>query len=274
MTPPDPAGPARPPEPPREQRIAEAFVALADSLADDFDLPDFLHQLTTHCLDLLHTDGAGVMLADPDGRLRLLASSSERVRLLELFEIDATDGPCLTAYHSGHTTEHRDLSMPDPRWTRFTTRARHDGYRSVHAIPMRLRGEVIGVLNLFHTATGPLDATSQSLGRALADIATLALLQRRTINQHRSLAEQLRTAFTTRLDIEQAKGLLAERLNIEPDEAFERLRQHARATNTKLAHLARDITAGRTTLPETAKNRPTRPAPQTRHPTEPTERQP
>ena len=234
----------------REQRVAEAFVALADSLVDDFDLPEFLHQLTTHCLDLLDADGAGVMLADPDGRMRLLASSDETARALELFEIDGDQGPCLAAYRSGHTVEHRRLDIPDPRWVRFADRAYDAGYLSTHAIPLRLRDEVIGALNLFSHAPGPLTEPHQQLAQALAAVATIALLQHRAIGTHRTLTEQLQAAFTSRVNIEQAKGLIAERLRIDPDEAFQRIRRHARHTNRKLSTLAHDLIAGTTTLPD------------------------
>lgn len=235
---------------PREQRVAEAFVFLADTLVDDFDLPDFLYELTNHCVDLLDADGVGVMLAGDDGQMRLLASSDETTRLLELFEIDGNQGPCLTAYRTGETVEHSLLSTPDPRWHLFAERAHHDGYRSAHAIPMRLRGRVIGVVDLFSRNPYPLSEPHQKLGRALADAATIALLQHRTIDIHRTLAEQLQTAFTTRLDIEQAKGLLAERHGIECHEAFQRMRAHARRTNRKLSLLAADIITGTATLPD------------------------
>ncbi|MET0423791.1 MAG: GAF and ANTAR domain-containing protein [Actinoplanes sp.] len=235
--------------PPREQRVAEAFVYLADTLVDDFDLPDFLHELTTQVIDLLGVDSAGVMLADEDGRMRLIASSDETARLLELFEIDGDQGPCLTAYRSGETVEHCHLATPDTRWALFAERAHRDGYRSAHAIPMRLRGQVIGVVNLFSRDPDPLTTPRQRLGRALADVATIALLQHRTVNVHRTLAEQLQAAFGTRLDIEQAKGLLAERHGIDPGEAFQRMRRHARSTNRKLSGLAADIIAGTATLP-------------------------
>jgi len=246
-------------QPDREQRVAEAFVSLADSLVDDFDLPDFLHQLTTHCLELLNADGAGVMLADPDGGIRLVASSDETARALELFEIDGDQGPCLSAYRSGHIVEHRRLDQPDPRWARFAERAHEAGYTSTHAIPMRLRGDTIGVLNLFSHAPGPLTEPHQRLGQALADVATIALLQHRAIGTHRTLTEQLQAAFTSRVDIEQAKGLLAERLGIAPDEAFQRIRRHARRTNRKLSTLARDLITGTATLPDPDPPRTNRP---------------
>ncbi|MFI5933788.1 ANTAR domain-containing protein [Actinoplanes sp. NPDC051494] len=236
--------------PPREERVAQAFVFLADTLVDDFDLPDFLHDFTAYCTDLLDADGAGVMLADKDGRMRLLASSDETARLLELFEIDGDQGPCLTAFRTGETIEHCHLATADTRWSLFAERAYRDGYRSAHAIPMRLRGQVIGVLNLFSRNPDPLTGPHQKLGRALADVVTIALVQHRIINDHRTLAEQLQTAFATRLDIEQAKGLLAERHRIDAAEAFQRMRRHARRTNRKLSELAADITAGRATLPD------------------------
>jgi len=229
---------------PRELRISSAFVELADTLVADFDLPEFLHRLTRHCVDLLQAVGAGVMLAGPDGRLRLLASSSEQVRLLELFELNGTQGPCLAAYRNGTTVADTDLAAADPRWAAFAARAHHDGLRSVHAIPMRSREHVIGVLNLFDTAVGPLPHHDQQLGRALADVATIGLRQHDHVETHRGMSQQFQGAFATRLDIEQAKGLLAERLGIDPSEAFQRLRSHARDTDRTLAALARDVLTG------------------------------
>ncbi|WP_433831120.1 ANTAR domain-containing protein [Actinoplanes sp. CA-015351] len=235
---------------PREQLVAEAFVFLADTLVEDFGLPDFLHELTSYCINLLGVDGAGVMLADEDGRMRLLASSDETARLLELFEIDGDQGPCLTAYRTGEAVEHCHLATHDPRWSLFAARAHRDGYRSAHATPMRLRGQVIGVINLFSRSPDPLSTAHRKLARALADVAAIALLQHRAVNIHRTLAEQLQTAFTTRLNIEQAKGLLAERHGIDPDEAFQRMRSHARNTNRKLSELAADMISGAASLPD------------------------
>lgn len=231
--------------PSREQRVADAFVALADTLVADFDLAELLHQLTGYCQDLLQVDGAGVMLADQDGRIRLLASSDESTRLLELFEIDADQGPCLASLRSGDVVEHPNLASSDDRWKEFAARAHADGYRSAHAIPLRLREQTIGVLNLFSTAPGRLGEPEQKLGRALADAVTISLLQHRAIIEHRTLADQLQNAFTNRMDIERAKGILIARLGISADQAFETIRRQARSTNRKVGDLAHDINTGK-----------------------------
>lgn len=227
----------------REQRIGTALAELADTLVDDFDLSAFLHRLTWHCVDLLPVVGAGVMLAAPDGRLRLLASSSDEVRLLELFELDSGTGPCMTAYHSGVITTEADLATADPRWTAFAARARAGGLKSAHAIPLRLRQDTIGVLNLFDTAVGPMPPPDRQLGRALADVATIGLRQHHVIGTRRGVST------ATRPDVEQAKGILAERMGITPSKALLRLHGHAGRTNLTVTDLARDVIAGRASPP-------------------------
>jgi hypothetical protein len=228
----------------REQRITQAFVYLADSLGDDFDPPGYLHGLAVRCTDLLGVDGAGVLLADPGGTVRLLASSDEATRLLELFELHVGAGPCLAAYHSGCAVQYRQAGDCDRCWPAFAVRARAAGFRSAHAVPLQRHGRTIGALGLFRHAPEPLTAPRQLLGRALADVATIALLQHRAIDAEQTLAGQLQRAFTTRLEVEQAKGILAERLHIDPEEAFERMRRQARRTNRRLASVAHDLIIG------------------------------
>ncbi|WP_052721163.1 GAF and ANTAR domain-containing protein [Actinoplanes rectilineatus] len=187
------------------------------------------------------------MLAEPDGRIRLVASTDETTRQLELFEIDNGNGPCLTSFHSGAITEHPDFTTPGNQWSDFSARAHSDGYRSSHAIPMRLRQQTVGVLNLFSNTPGRLAQADRQISRAFADLTTIALLQHRAITARRTLAEQLQAAFTTRLDIERAKGMLAERFGINTEDAFNRIRNRARNTNRKIADLAREINTGKAT---------------------------
>ncbi|MFI9228640.1 GAF and ANTAR domain-containing protein [Streptomyces rimosus] len=225
--PPPPSHPSadgRPPRLPRESRITDALIDLADTLVDDFDPAEFLYRVAEHCMDLLDIGDAGVMLTTPEGSLRLVAASSERVRLIELFELDASEGPCYTAFHQSEPVDHTIKAAPSPRWPRFTTRAAASGYMSVHATPIRLRADTIGALNLFRLTPGPLLEADRRLARALADATAISLLQQTTLDQHRTVRAQLEQALNTRTIIEQAKGFLTARHETDPDTAFHRLR--------------------------------------------------
>ncbi|QDP98585.1 GAF and ANTAR domain-containing protein [Microlunatus elymi] len=224
------------------QRLAEVFVQLADTLVEDFDVIDFLDTLTVRCVELLDVDAAGVALADSQGRLRSAAASMEQARLLELFELQTDAGPCVDAYRSGKPVVNADLTANEKRWPQFATAAKQTGFVSVHALPMRLRGQVIGALNLFCIHASDLAEPDQRVGQALADIATIGILQHRGTQQAEIVTNQLQTALNSRLIIEQAKGILAERGDLTMDHAFEAMRAHARQTHQRLSDLARAIT--------------------------------
>ncbi|GAA3463651.1 GAF and ANTAR domain-containing protein [Saccharothrix longispora] len=225
-------------------RLVETFVGLADTLVDDFDVIDFLHMLVDRCVELLDVDAAGLLLADQRGRLQLIASSNEQVRLLELFQLQNDEGPCLDAFAAGVRVGHPDLANAGRQWPRFTAAATDAGFAAVDAVPMRLRSEVIGALNLFRDQAGELDAVALRTATALVDIATIGLLQHRSIHHHQVLTEQLQAALNSRVIVEQAKGLVAERLGVDMDTAFAALRGHARGHNLKLSHVARGVIAG------------------------------
>ncbi|CAM5419932.1 MULTISPECIES: GAF and ANTAR domain-containing protein [Streptomyces] len=245
----DPSSSNGPPRLPREARITAALIDLADTLVDDFDPAEFLYRVAEHCMDLLDIGDAGVMLAVPGGPLRLVAASSERVRLVELFELDAAEGPCCTAFDKAVPVDHTFTASPSPRWPRFSARAHRAGYTSVHATPIRLRRDTLGVLNLFRRTPGPLLEADRHLARALADATAISLLQQTTLDEHRTVRAQLEKALDTRTVIEQAKGFLTARHETDPDTAFHRLRAHARHHHLRLVDLARDIVDGTTTLP-------------------------
>jgi GAF domain-containing protein len=225
------------------QRLSATFVELADTLVGDFDVLDFLHLLTTRCTQLLDVTAAGVLLADPAGDLRVMAASSEQVRLLELFQLQNDQGPCLDCYRSGHPVSVPDLSAVEARWPRFTPEARRRGFTAVVALPMRLRQNIIGALNLFSTGPG-LDPADTQIAQALADVATIGILQHRAQRQSDTVVTQLQTALNSRVLIEQAKGILAERLGLGMNEAFSALRRHARAQHRHLSELAQAVVAG------------------------------
>lgn len=233
----------------RVQLLAETFVELADTLVAEFDPVDFLHVLATRCVELLDVDAAGLMLADDDARLRFAASSSEKVRILELMELQNEEGPCLDCFRSGEPVLATDLeSEAGPIWPRFKRDCLAAGFRSSVALPMRLRDETVGALNLFRTVAHPLSAEHRALGQALADIATIGILQDRGVRRRDLLARQLQSALNTRVVIEQAKGVLVEREQVELDAAFNLLRHVARSRRRLLADVARDIVLGRLDL--------------------------
>ena len=232
----------------REEQLYEAFVEAADTLVDDFDVIDFLHTLAERCVHLLGVDAAGLMLADQNGTLHATAASSENARLLELFELQTDAGPCLDAFHTGTAVVNANLRANHERWPRFAEAAEANGFIAVHALPLRLRATVIGALNLF--SAGPLSDADTRAGQALADVATIGILAQRNIHQAELLTIQLQTALHSRVTIEQAKGMLAERLQISVDEAFNLLRQHARGNNLRLSDLAREVAQGSATAIE------------------------
>ena len=227
----------------REQLLAETFVELADTLVADFDVVDFLHGLADRCVQLLAVDAAGLMLADQRGSLRVVASSSEQARLVELFQLQHDQGPCLECFQTGLPVFEADLAAAQ-RWPVFAPAALEAGFVAVQALPMRLRDEVIGAMNLFMRAPGRLDDRGLRVGQALADVATIGLLQERSLRHQEVLAEQLQGALNSRVAIEQAKGVLAERLSLDMEQAFELLRGQARVQSRRLAELATAVATG------------------------------
>ena len=227
-----------------QRLLSRTFVELADNLVADFDLMDFLSLLTDRCVGMLGVSAAGVLLADRDGELRVMAASSEQVRLLELFQLQNDEGPCLETFRTGAPVSVPDVTTEIHRWPRFAAQAHHSGFAAVQALPMRLRDEVVGVLNLFRSDAGPFDPVGTLIAQALADVATISLLQQRTTHRSTILNEQLQTALSSRILIEQAKGKLAERLDIDMEQAFSALRAYARAHNRRLSDLARTFIDG------------------------------
>ena len=220
----------------------------------DFDVVDLLTILTDRCVDVLDVAAAGVMVVAPAGDLRLMASSSETMRALELCELQADEGPCLDCFLTARPVVERDLAATANRWPRFTEAALAAGFRSVQALPMRLRGTVLGALNLFHVHTGEMRPADLGAGPALADVATIAILQHRATLETQLLNEQLTEALNTRIVIEQAKGMVAEHEGLDMEQAFATLRYHARSHNLRLSDVAHDVITG--TLRASALGRP------------------
>jgi GAF domain-containing protein len=229
----------------REAQVLNIFLELADTLVADFDIIDSLTVLAKRCVETLDIAAAGVLLADADGELHVIAASSEQARLLELFQLQNDEGPCTEAFAIGAPVIDTNLYNALERWPRFTPYAVGAGYRSVHAIPLRLRGNIIGVFDLFRSDPGPLTPGDIALAQAIADLASITSLQAQAQAEARDRDEQLQHALDSRIIIEQAKGMLAERANIDMASAFDRIRAKSRYTNTKLIELATNIVNGR-----------------------------
>jgi GAF domain-containing protein len=216
----------------------QSLVDLADTLVADYDVVDLLTGLTDRCVHVLGAAAAGVMLASPSGELRLVASSSEAMRVLELFELQAKEGPCLDAFRTGERVEHEDLTAGTGRWPRFSTVASEAGFQSALALPLRLRDTIIGALNLVSVEQTPMNEADVLVARAFADLATISVLQQRAATESQQVNEQLSHALTSRIVIEQAKGVVFERAGIDMSEAFTRLRSYARSHNVRLTDVA------------------------------------
>lgn len=225
----------------REEKLSKTLVELADTLVADFDVVELLTLLTDRSVDVLEVDAAGLMLVAPEGDLRVMASSSETMRVLELFELQAQEGPCLDCYRTGLPVVNQNLAAVDGRWPRFGAEALAAGFQTVHALPMRLRGMVIGALNLFSVDNEEMETEDLDAAQAMADVATIAILQHRAALEAQILNEQLNYALNSRIVIEQAKGMIAERETLNMEQAFSALRNHARNHNLRLVDVARDI---------------------------------
>ena len=226
------------------QRLAQVFVELADTLVDEFDVVDLLQMLTERCVELLPVDAAGLMLADERGSLHPMASTTERMRSVELFELQVAEGPCRDCYLTGAAVTNVNLSTARERWPMFTAAAEAAGFGGTHALPMRLRGRVIGALNLFTDGEVGLSEDDIAVGQAMADVATIGLLHERNLREQTVVSEQLQTALHSRVLIEQAKGVLAARAEVSVSEAFTRLRDHARHSGLTLTSVATAVVNG------------------------------
>jgi hypothetical protein len=228
------------------ERLAQTFVELADTLVAGYDLMEFLQTLTERCVELLDISAAGLLLAGADGTLRLVAASTEQARVVELLQLQDDEGPCPDSFRTGLAVIVSDIRSPAAaaRWPRFAAAAAELGVAGVHSLPMRLRDQVIGTLNLFTSVPASLDPAVARAARALVDVATIGILQERAIRERELVAGQLQVALNSRVVIEQAKGILAERLQTSPDEAFLLLRRYARNHNQALTELAGDVIRG------------------------------
>lgn len=235
-----------------DRLVRETFVELADTLVDDYDIIGFLDNLAHRVVRLFSVADCGLVLVDHHGTLNLVAASSEPTRLLELYQLQSSEGPCLDCFRSGEPAQCGDLATADEQWPQFAPAARAAGFAAVQAVPMRLRETAIGAMNLFSSRPVLLDDDEVGLARALADVATIGILHERTLRFHEGVTEQLQSALNSRILIEQAKGMLAEHLGTSVDEAFNLLRDYVRSRNLKLRDVARLITEGKLDIEEMA----------------------
>jgi len=228
----------------REGLLLDTLVELADNLVADFDVVEVLTLLSVRCVEALDVAAAGIMLAAPGGELRVIASSSEKMRVLELLELQAAQGPCQDCYRSGAPVGSHAMAETESRWPVFARAAGGAGFKSVFALPMHLRDQTLGALNLFRSAEGPMPGSDMRAAQALADVATIAIIQHHDAVAAHLLSDQLQGALNSRLTIEQAKGMLAERAGMSVEAAFEQLRSYARQRNRRLADVCLDFIRG------------------------------
>lgn len=218
--------------------IAQRFVSLADTLVDDFDVVELLDRLVTYCVDLLDVSAAGILLANRDGTLEVVASSDEASRFMEVFQLQSQSGPCIEAVRTGRSVIYTDLAELRDRWPAFGRAVEDVGFDAVYALPLRLRDNKLGALNLFGARQHQLSEFDTRLAQAMADLATIAILQQRSLEKASLLAEQLQQALDTRISVEQAKGVIAEYGGVDMSAAFEAIRSYARHHRQKLSGVA------------------------------------
>lgn len=227
-----------------QHRLVRTFVDLADTLVADFDVSEVLYTLVERLLELFEIAAVGLMLADEDGKLGVVASSGEKARIIELLELQQQQGPCYEAFKTGQYVPSADLQADRDRWPDVADEAISAGYSAIHAVPLRLRDQVIGAINLFEMPPSKLTEAEIPVVRGMAEIATIAILQSRAMSEARETADQLRVALRSRVVIEQAKGMISQSTGTKVEEAFAVLRKHARDTGSRLADVARQIVEG------------------------------
>lgn len=238
-----------------ERRLFDSLLYMADTLVSGIDAIDVADRLVVTCQELLTVDAAGIMVDDQRGGLRVLASTSETMRMLELLQLQARGGPCLEAFQTGKVVQVPDLREAVDKWPAFAAQALSEGFQAAFAFPMQLRDRTIGSVNLLANETGDLSDTDRQITLVLTAMATIGLLNHRAIRAQEVLAEQLQSALNSRIAIEQAKGVIAEREGVGMDKAFELLRHAARSTRRPIAEVAADLTSGKLVGEDMARRR-------------------
>ncbi|MCR2763887.1 GAF and ANTAR domain-containing protein [Microbacterium sp. zg.B48] len=236
----------------RDARLSAAFVKLADTLVDDYDVVDLLDTLVQQCTLLVDSEAGGLLIADTDGWLQLIASTNEEAEFVEIIQLNAGEGPCVEAYTTGKGVTIADISQED-RWSAFCDAATRHGFQSMHAFPLRLRGQTIGAMGLFSVATGELSEPDLAIAQALADVATIGILQERSLRDSTLVAEQLQRALDSRVIIEQAKGVIAAQTGADMHASFTILRDYARHNQLKLSVVAEQVAERTLNLPTSSR---------------------
>lgn len=235
----------------REARINAAFVTVADTLTTDYDMVDLLHTLVLECVAILGMKAGGLMLVDGSGELQLMTSTSEAAGFVEVMQLNAAAGPCIDCFRSGAAVSVGDIGASSS-WPDFRGAALGQGFQSVLATPMKLRGRIIGTMNLFADAPGEVDARDAAVAQALADVATIGILQERVIREGVLMEEQLHRALDSRILIEQAKGVIANELSVSMEDAFLLMRSYARDRNATIRSVAEQVSNRELTVREVA----------------------
>jgi GAF domain-containing protein len=230
-------------------QVVETFVTLADTLVDGYDIVDLLHTLVDTCSALVSASAGGILLVNEHRQLEVVASTNERSRLVELMQLRVGGGPCLDSYVTGRPVSVPDLEADDSRWPVFRAQALEQHFKAVHAVPLRLRSETIGSLNLFWDKSGALDERDAEVVQALAHVATIGILQERAMRESTIAREQLQRALNSRVVIEQAKGVVAQTRDVSMEEAFSLIRDYARKNQTPLAVVSEGIVARTIVVP-------------------------
>ncbi|HEV7949626.1 MAG TPA: GAF and ANTAR domain-containing protein [Glaciihabitans sp.] len=225
----------------REAQLGRAFVHLTDTLVATYDIVELLDSLVHHCVELLEVAEAGLVLANSEDDLQVMASTSERNSLIEALQLQSSEGPCMQSFATGEVVTVEDIRTLEYKWPAFRELALNQGFRSVHAVPLRLRGRTIGALNLFRETVGPLPDEDADVAQAFADVATIGIVQERLLSEQHAVSTQLQRALDGRVLIEQAKGVLLQSYRISADEAFFRLRDFARRNNRALLDVANSV---------------------------------
>jgi GAF domain-containing protein len=228
------------------ERVAEVCVELSDTLVPHFTPLDHLSTLCERCVELLDITAAATVLSDrPDDRF-VVAVAPERSRLREVLAVAATEGPGTDLGGTGQCVLSDAFQDEVDRWRAFGRAATAAGFESAHALPLRCRAEVVGMLALLHEHPHRVSDADHHLGQLLADTATIGLLQHRAVSTAEGVQAQLQCALTSRVLIEQAKGVLAQQGHVDVDDAFHVMRRYARAHNLRLVDVARTVTTGHT----------------------------
>jgi GAF domain-containing protein len=237
----------------RETRISAAFVAVADTLTTDFDVVDLLHTLVQDCVEILDMKAGGLMLADGDGELQLMTSTSEAAAFVEVMQLNAAAGPCIDCFKGGVAVSVSDVADQVAQWPEFVVAAQAQDFHSALATPMKLRGRVIGTMNLFGATAMEVNSRDAAVAQALADVATIAILQERLVREGHVIEEQLHLALDSRIMIEQAKGVIAQSLSLGMDDSFALLRKYSRDNNLTIRSVAKRVSDRELSVQEIAR---------------------